>query len=458
MSDCVPGLTDDQTRAFAAHDAGGDNITVEVPGCDPAGTDCEPQPGEHKHGSACEPDHPPVPTCVAGLADTQTRQYASHNQAGQNITVTVPGCLSADCVPQPGEHAHGPRCEPDHPPVPPCVAGLPDTQSARFTAHNAAGDNIAVFAVGCVPTNNRCTPQPGEHNHGPTCEPDHPPVPSCVAGLADTHTRQYPSHNQAGQNITVTVPGCVPTAIPPPPQDPGQDPDEPVCDANWGASQFAVLTSRVRWESYLGAGDSPPTPEIPGGSVFGLAASDVQSGTRYAAWTWLAISGTRLNRGTLDVSDQRQGHECYWEAIGVRVEMRELIPSSGGDAEMRTLAAQGRVGAAHALATAVATWDSWSAGEQAEWAAAFAPARRVSPAWCDDDDLPVWRPLGDREPTEEARRAACRWEVPRKGIWEWRLKVDYLSDQGDRANVELDTDVSWFRTAVDLTEDRVTIW
>ena len=78
--------------------------------------------------------------------------------------------------------------------------------------------------------------------------------------------------------------------------------------------------------------------------------------------------------------------------------------------------------------------------------------------WCDDNDLPVWRPLGDREPTEEARRATCRWEVPRKGIWKWKLKADYLSNQGDRAVVELDTDVSWFRTAVDLAEQRVVIW
>ncbi|MYL08136.1 MAG: hypothetical protein F4015_01320 [Acidimicrobiia bacterium] len=254
----------------------------------------------------------------------------------------------------------------------------------------------------------------------------------------------------------MTVPGCVSTAIPPPTVDP--DPDEPVCDANWGTDQLEVLGSRVRWESYLGAGDTLPTPEIPGGSIFGLVASDVQSGTHYPAWTWLAMSGTRLNLGTLDVNDQRQGHECYWEAVGVRVEMRELIPSGGGDAEMRNLASQGRVGAANALATAISTWDSWTPEEQSEWAAAFAPARRVEPAWCDNDDLPLWRSLGDREPTEETRRKACRWEVPRKGIWEWRLKADYRSDQGDRAIVELDTDVSWFRTAVDLTEERIMIW
>jgi len=78
--------------------------------------------------------------------------------------------------------------------------------------------------------------------------------------------------------------------------------------------------------------------------------------------------------------------------------------------------------------------------------------------WCDDDDLPVWRTLGDRDPTEEARRQACRWEIPRRGIWEWKLKVDYLSDQGDRAVVDLGADVSWFRTAVDLISQRVAIW
>ncbi|WP_420435200.1 hypothetical protein, partial [Candidatus Poriferisocius sp.] len=138
--------------------------------------------------------------------------------------------------------------------------------------------------------------------------------------------------------------------------------------------------------------------------------------------------------------------------------MRELIPARGGDAEMRMLAARSGVGAAQALATALATWDRWTAGEQADWAAAFAPARRVAPAWCDGDDLPVWRPLGGREPTEEARRAACRWEVPRKGIWEWQLNVAYTSDQGDTAVVQLDSDVSWFQTAIDLTEERVTIW
>ncbi|MCY3785222.1 MAG: hypothetical protein OXG47_00645 [bacterium] len=453
---CVPGLADDQTRTFAAHDSSGDNTTVQVPGCDRAGTDCTPQPGEHKHGSVCEPDHPPVPSCVPGLADDQTRQYIAHNSEGHNTTVRVAGCDPSDCTPQPGEHAHGTVCEPDHPPVPACVPGLPDTQTAQYTTHNAAGDNISVSVVGCVPTNRRCTPRQGEHAHGSVCEPDHPPVPACVPGLPDTQSRQFSSHNQAGQNITVAVPGCVPTAVPPPPVDP--DPDDPVCDANWGTAQLAVLGSRLRWESYLGAGDSPPTPEVPGGSVFAHAATDIQGGTRYAAWTWLAIDGTRLNRGPLDVNDQRQGHECHWEAVGVRVEMRELIPAGGGDAEMRVLASQGRVGAARALAAAISTWDSWTPAEQAAWAAAFAPARHVTPVWCDDDDLPVWRPLGDREPTEEARRTACRWEVPRKGIWEWRLRADYLSDQGDRAVIELDADVSWFRTAVDLAEHRMTIW
>ncbi|MCY4195105.1 MAG: hypothetical protein OXF04_12585, partial [bacterium] len=429
---CVPGLADDQTRTFAAHDSNGDNITVEVPGCDPAETDCEPQPGEHKHGSVCEPDHPPAPDCVRGLPDTQTRQYTTHDEQGRNTTVQVPGCDTSDCVPGPGEHAHGPACEPDHPPTPPCVPGLPDTQSAQYTAHDEQGQNITVQVPGCDTSD--CTPQPGEHAHGPACEPDHPLAPPCVPGLPDTQSRQYTAHNQAGQNIAVAVPGCVPTTVPPPTVDP--DPDDPVCDANWPASQLAVLGSRVRWESYLGAGDRPPTPEIPGGSVFAIAASDIQDGTRYPAWTWLAMDGTRLNRGTLDVNDQRQGHECHWEAVGVRVEMRELIPSGGGDTEMRALASQGRFGAAQALATAISTWDSWTPVEKAAWAAAFAPARQVAAVWCDDYDLPVQRPLGDREPSEETRRTACRWEVPRKGIWEWRLRADYLSDQRDRAVVE----------------------
>ena len=513
VPDCVPGLPDDQTQTFTAHDAGGDNTTVEVPGCDPSGTDCEPGPGEHTHGSRCEPDHPPVPDCVPGLPSTQTRSYTAHNADGQNTSVRVPGCVTADCepgpgehahgsvcerdhppvpscvpglpdiqsaryathdsagqnitvsvpgcvatcVPQPGEHKHGSVCESDHPPVPDCVPGLPDTQSALYTAHDSAGENITVSVVGCVTTNTNCVPDPGEHVHGARCEADHPPVPSCVARLSDTLSRSYTSHNAAGQNITVSVPGCVPTTIPPP-VNPDPDPDLPVCDSNWGAGELAALAARVRWESYLGAGNTPPTPEIAGGSTFALVASDVQGGTHRPAWMWLALSGTRLNRGTLDVSDQRVGHECYWEATGVGVEMRELIPSGGGDTEMRALAARSSVGAAQALATALATWDRWTTGEQAEWAAAFSPARRVAPAWCNDDDLPVWRTLGDREATEEARRTACRWEIPRKGIWEWKLKVAYTSDQGDTAVVQLGSDVSWFQTAIDLTEERTTIW
>uniref|UniRef100_UPI003B51C6B9 hypothetical protein n=1 Tax=Candidatus Poriferisocius sp. TaxID=3101276 RepID=UPI003B51C6B9 len=389
VPDCAPGLPDDQTQTFTAHDAGGDNTTVEVPGCDPSDTDREPQTGEHKHGSVCESDHPPPPGCVAGLPDTQTRSYTTHNADGQNTSVEVPGCDTTSCAPRPGEHTHGSRCEADHPPVPGCVAGLPDTQTRSYTTHNADGQNTSVSVVGCVTTNTNCAPRPGEHTHGSRCEADHPPVPSCVAGLPDTSSRAYTTHNTAGQNTTVSVPGCVPTSIPPPTVNP--DPDDPVCDSNWGAGRLAALAGRVRWESYLGAGHSPPTPEIAGGGTFALAASDVQGGTHHPAWMWLALNGTRLNRGTLDVNDQRDGHECYWEATGVRVEMRELIPARGGDAEMRMLAARSGVGAAQALATALATWDRWTAGEQADWAAAFAPARRVAPAWCDGDDLPVWR-------------------------------------------------------------------
>ena len=38
-----PGLADDQTQAFTSHNSSGDNATVEVVGCDPAGTECEPR-------------------------------------------------------------------------------------------------------------------------------------------------------------------------------------------------------------------------------------------------------------------------------------------------------------------------------------------------------------------------------------------------------------------------------
>ena len=326
--------------------------------------------------------------------------------------------------PTPGEHAHGSVCEADHPPLPSCVAGLPDSQTARYTAHDSSEANISVLVVGCVTTSNRCVPRTGEHAHGSVCEADHPPAPSCVAGLADNQHRLYTTHNAAGHNTVVPVPGCVPTTPPviAPVTPPEEDEDDPVCDSNWGAGQLAVLASRVRIESYVGAGDEPPTPEVPGGSAFSHVASDRQGGQRRPAWMWLALNGSLLRRGTLDVDDRRDGHECYWEATGVGVQLRELIPAGGGGAEMRALAAQGRVGAASAITAALGLWDSWTPDEQADWAAVFAPAQRPAAVWCDDDHLPVQRPF--RRPRGQRASAANR--VPLGGAASGHLGVGDL--------------------------------
>ena len=218
------------------------------------------------------------------------------------------------------------------------------------------------------------------------------------------------------------------------------------------------MASRARIESYIGAGGSPPTPEVPGSSLYAHIASDRQAGRHFSAWMWVALNGSQINRGSLDVHDQRKGHECYWEATGVAVELRELIPANGGDVEMRSLHSQGAVGATSALSSVLALWDRWSAAERSNWAAAFAPAKQPAAVWCDDDNLPVWRPVGDRNSIEEARRASCRFEVPRAGIWSWSLVVTHVSDQGDFAMTTLESDVSWFKPIVDLGSDRVTLW
>ncbi len=230
-----------------------------------------------------------------------------------------------------------------------------------------------------------------------------------------------------------------------------------MCNSGWGAGVVSALASRVRVESYIGAGGSPPTPEVPGSDLFAHIASDRQAGQHFPAWMWVALDGGLLLRGTLDVNDQRQGHECHWEATGVGVRLRELIPSGGGDTVLRSLHSQGTVGATSAISSVLALWDRWDAGEQADWAAAFAPAKQPAVVWCDDDNLPVWRPVGDRTATEETRRASCRFEAERAGIWSWSLEVTHLSEQGHTATTTLHSDVSWFRPIVGLDSDRVTI-
>ena len=182
----------------------GDDTTVvdDLADCSPP--DCVPGPGQHAHGTVCEADHPAVPSCAPGVPDTDTRTYTTHNNSGDNVTVSVPGCDSTgtpDCVPGPGQHAHGPVCEDDHPTVPSCAPGLSDSQTQDFTDHNPDGQNIVVSVPGCDPSVTDPPPPPVEPPPPPNC-----PYPLMVSGTSCVLDPTWTPPPQPDPNLPVPNP------------------------------------------------------------------------------------------------------------------------------------------------------------------------------------------------------------------------------------------------------------
>ncbi|MCY3635728.1 MAG: hypothetical protein OXH23_09005 [bacterium] len=209
----------------------------------------------------------------------------------------------------------------------------------------------------------------------------------------------------------------------------------------------------MRWESIVPYDDDFTDyhhPEVPGGRLFLTAASSAGHGVRH--WTALQPGAT------LDVLDAPVDG-CLWTATGVGVSLRELLPHEPAD--LAKLKSPGRVAAEEAAMEAAALWDRLSRQRKQWFQAAF--SRNDPPvAWCSPGDLPPWTVPANGvlslAPDWEAAHGHCRWSIPRRGFWEWRLQVRYTSEQGHSHTLVLADDLSWFREPTEYLGQQVTLW
>ncbi|MCY4433584.1 MAG: hypothetical protein OXE45_07915 [bacterium] len=230
-------------------------------------------------------------------------------------------------------------------------------------------------------------------------------------------------------------------------------PDPKVCTTAWGSATRQDLLSRLRWESIVPYGSGftgVHHPEVPGGRLFLTAASTAAN----PALHWTAIrAGT-----TLDVVDDPD-NGCQWTATSVGVSFRELLPYEPSD--LAKLRSPGNSAAAVAAQQAATLWGRLTPERKLWFKAAFP---RVGPpaVWCSPADLPPWTVPANGVLSLsldwEGRYGNCRWSIPRRGFWEWKLQVNYTSEEGDQHTEILAADLSWFREPTGYLGEQVTLW
>ena len=233
---------------------------------------------------------------------------------------------------------------------------------------------------------------------------------------------------------------------------PWETPPPKVCTTAWTKDQRDMLLARLRWESIVPypPGSTGHHPEVPGGNLYLTAASSPTSPARH----WTAMQpGTTLNVWDAPVDG------CLWTANAVGVSLRELLPHEATD--LTRLRSPGAVAAADEARQAAALWDRLSA-ERRQWFQAAFPRNEPSVVWCSPAALPPWTvPVSgvlSLSSDWEDRFGKCRWTIPRRGLWEWKLQVQYTSEQGDHHTEVLASDLSWFRQPTGYVDHQVTLW
>ena len=302
-----------------------------------------------------------------------------------------------------------------------------------------------------------------DHDHGstspsPTSSPTEPePSPSPNPAPTEPEpSRPYfdPSSIDWSNFNPCANGGCVPPCL----TDgianncPWESPPPKVCTTAWSKVQRDMLLNKLRWESIVpySPGFTGHHPEVPGGHLFLTAASSSTSPARH----WTAIE----QGATLDVRDAPVDG-CLWTANGVGVSLRELLPYEAAD--LTRLRVPGTVAAADEARQAAALWDGLSS-ERRQWFQAAFPRNDPSVSWCSPAELPPWTvPTSDvlsLSSDWEDRFEKCRWSIPRRGFWEWKLQVKYTSELGDLHTEVVASDLSWFREPTGYVDQQVTLW
>ena len=304
--------------------------------------------------------------------------------------------------------------------------------------------------------------EPVDHEHGspsprpsPTTSPPEPtpsPTPSSPGSNPDPPFFNPGDIDWSNFNPCANG-GCLPACL----TDgianncPWESPPK-VCTTAWTSAQKQALLAKLRWESIVpySPGFAGHHPEVPGGHLFLTAASSPNSPARH----WTALQpGT-----TLDVRDAPTDG-CLWTADDVGVSLRELLPHEAAD--LARLRVPGGAAAAGEAREAAALWDRLSL-ERRQWFQRAFPRIDPTTIWCSPSELPPWTvpASGVLSLTSdwEERFGSCRWSIPRRGFWEWKLQVQYTSEQGDDHTETLASDLSWFRAPSGYVDQQVTLW
>ena len=289
-------------------------------------------------------------------------------------------------------------------------------------------------------------------DHSGALTPHVHPAPFPYDHDGNPQTPDICSHNSENCAWHGTCPASQPTnhlvVNPPVPT-----PVPKVCTTSWSESDRQALLSSLRWESIVpydrGFTDYYHS-EVPGGRLFLTAASTPDDPGRH----WIALESGQ----SLDVVDAPDDG-CLWTATAAGVSLRELLPHQASD--LAKLRSPGSVAAAAEARKAAALWDGLSQ-QRRQWYIAAFPRNDPATTWCSPGDLPSWTTPAAGvlalSKNWESRFGKCRWTIPRRGFWEWRLQVRYTSEQGDHHIETLASDLSWFRQPTGYVGQQVSLW
>ena len=413
------------------------------------------------------PDHQPVlaheqtklvpasgsgrcPSGVLGCAESWT-----HVNSWTHYTARVPPNCSVDIIDQCGITVTSRSA----------TSSCPSTSNCGHGPHNStprpSGPGTWTTWNGHRNVNHRWSGQrqvPVDHDHaggGPN-----PATPTPSATPAPTsHSTPQPTPSPKPIDLTGFNPcangGCLPSCMTDgiPGNCPWEIPESKDCTTAWGSTTRQRLLSHLRWESivpYSSGFTGHHHPEVPGGQFFLTAASTSGSPARH--WT-AQQPGTTLNVNDAPVDG------CLWTAHAVGVSLRELLPHEPSD--LSRLRSPGNVAAADEARQAAALWGRLSS-ERQQWFQAAFPRSDPSIIWCPPAGLPPWTVPVDNvlslSSDWEDRHGRCRWAIPRRGFWEWKILVEYTSEQGDNHTETLASDLSWFREPTGYMGQQVTLW
>ena len=305
--------------------------------------------------------------------------------------------------------------------------------------------------IGSVPHTHQPAPASTPAPQIPTPQPTPPPPPVNPAPGPAFNPEEVDWRNFNPCANSGCAPACLTDGIPG--NCPWEAPPKKACTTSWSSATRQRLRSALRWESvvpYNQGFTGHHHPEAPGGKLYLTVASSPSSPARH----WVAQQpGTTLN-----VVDAPQDG-CLWTATAVGVSLRELLAHQPSD--LSRLRRPGAVAAAREAREAASLWDRLSQ-ERKRWYALAFPRNDPATTWCSPAELPPWTApaVGVLSLSEdwERRYDKCRWPIPRRGFWEWRLQIKYTSEENDLHTETVAKDLSWFRESNGYLGDKVTLW